>query len=207
MHAALRLQVAESIVSLHLNRRRLYACILTFEQVGDCGLVAIALGPAKIHPHQHRAPIVRFSSAGTRIYRKHSLERVSLLSEHIPQFQFLDLLHRICVGLPQFFLFFRFHSILFCGFRSGGFLRKLIKHVQIFHSPKRLVVSVHPKLQSGSFLEKSLRSLCIVPKIRSRCLFLPLCHLSSLFLHIHTFPQKFDPLVKFLYLFCRNHTL
>ena len=87
MYAVFRLQITECVITVHLNRDRFDSHLITFHKVGNRGLVAVTLAPAHIHTHEHGGPVVCLSTASTGIYSEDRTEIVTLLTEHILQFQ------------------------------------------------------------------------------------------------------------------------
>ena len=67
MHAVLGLEPAEGIAALDLDGRRLDAGLLTrgFFEIFD--LVAVLLGPARIHAQQHVGPVLALGAAGAGV--------------------------------------------------------------------------------------------------------------------------------------------
>jgi len=95
VHAVLCLEVSESIITLHLYSGGFYAGLITVQQICHGHLVAVPLTPAHIHTHEHGGPVVRLSTAGAGIYSEDRTEIVTLLAEHILQFQSLHGLFRL----------------------------------------------------------------------------------------------------------------
>ena len=65
MHAALGAQPAVRPTPVDRHGHALQAGLLTFLFVDDLGLPAVALGPAEVHPEEHRRPVGRLGAPGT----------------------------------------------------------------------------------------------------------------------------------------------
>ena len=60
--APLCLEIAESMVSLHLKGHRLDAGLIAFLNINDAGGVAAPLDPALVHAHEHVGPVARLGA-------------------------------------------------------------------------------------------------------------------------------------------------
>ena len=67
VHAGLGLQPAIGVRPAHLQRRRLDAGLLALALLQQLHLVAVLLGPAHIHAHQHLGPVLRLGAAGAGV--------------------------------------------------------------------------------------------------------------------------------------------
>ena len=61
---ALRLEEAVRVHALDLEHRALDAGFFALAQVEDLDRVALSLGPARVHAHEHRGPVLRLGAAG-----------------------------------------------------------------------------------------------------------------------------------------------
>ncbi len=68
MHAAFGLQPAIGVVPLDLQRRRLDARFFALGLFQQFDLVAVLLGPSRIHPQQHRRPVLALGAAGAGVH-------------------------------------------------------------------------------------------------------------------------------------------
>ena len=67
VHAGLGLELAVSVVALDLERAGLDARFFTRVFVQHFGLVAVFVGVAHVHAHQHRGPVLAFGAAGAGV--------------------------------------------------------------------------------------------------------------------------------------------
>src|SRR5262249_37976586 len=67
MHAVLALEPAISIVALHLDGGRLDAGLFAGGLLQVFDLVAVLLGPARVHAQQHIRPVLALSAAGAGV--------------------------------------------------------------------------------------------------------------------------------------------
>ena len=67
MHAGLGLQPAIGVRAADLQRRRLDAGLLALALLQQLHLVAVLLGPAHVHAHQHLGPVLRLGAAGAGV--------------------------------------------------------------------------------------------------------------------------------------------
>ena len=155
MHPVLRFQIAIGIVApLYLHRDTLDSRLITVEQVGDRHLITMCLCPAHIHTHQHRGPVLCLRTAGTRVDLQHRLHRVLLLAEHILQFQVLDGLYRLGVGVVHLFL--SHHLILV----------EVEGQLQFVGQGTHLLIAVEPFLDTLHLLHLLLGALSVFPEVR-----------------------------------------
>ena len=202
MHTALGLQIPEGIVPLELHRDRLYAGILPFQFISDRHLVAVTLSPAHIHTHQHRGPVIGLRSSCTGIDGQDSSEIVSLLSEHVPQFQILYLFLHRPVGPVQLLCLICLDSL--CR-TLHAFPGEIIQDFKISHSGSDLVISGHPEFHSRKLFQELLRLFGVIPEIRGEspfCLFPNRCPLCA---YIQTSVQCLHPLFQGTYLLYSYH--
>ena len=78
MHAVLGLEPAERVAALDLNGCRFNASPLAFRLFQPLDLVAVLLGPARIHAKQHAGPVLAFRSAGAGVDFEIAIVRVGL---------------------------------------------------------------------------------------------------------------------------------
>ena len=64
MHARLGAEKAERVLALDLEHRALDSRFFALAQVEDLDRVAFSLRPARVHPHEHLRPILRFGATG-----------------------------------------------------------------------------------------------------------------------------------------------
>jgi hypothetical protein len=88
---ALRLEVAEGVVSLDLEGDRLDACLITFLNVDNRSIVAASLDPALVHAHEHVGPVARLGATCSGIDREVGVGLVKLAREELLELEFLDL--------------------------------------------------------------------------------------------------------------------
>src|SRR5581483_3266451 len=68
VHAVLALEPAIGVVAVHDDGRRLDAGALAFGLFQPLDLVAVRLGPAHVHAHQHAGPILALGAAGAGVH-------------------------------------------------------------------------------------------------------------------------------------------
>ena len=95
MHSVFSLEVAIGIFTVKLYRDGLDAHLVAFLKVGDCHLVPVALAPAHVHPHQHRAPVVGFRAAGAGIDGQHRSEAVAFFAKHVAELEGFEVRDRL----------------------------------------------------------------------------------------------------------------
>ena len=155
MHPVLRFQITVGIVApLNLHRHALDTRLITVEQVGYRHLIAVSLRPAHIHTHQHRGPVLCLRTTGTRVNLQHRLHRVLLLAEHILQFQVLDGLNRLGVGVVHLFL--GHHLVLV----------EVEGQLQFVGQGTHLLIAVEPFLDALHLLHLLLCALTVFPEVR-----------------------------------------
>jgi hypothetical protein len=81
VHAVLALEPAIGVVALHLDGGRLDASFFAacFLQVFD--LVAVLLGPARVHAQQHVGPVLALGAAGAGMDFQEAIEAVGLAGQ------------------------------------------------------------------------------------------------------------------------------
>src|SRR6516162_725536 len=81
VHAVLALEPAESIVALDLHRRRLEAGLLPRGLFQVFDLVAVLLGPARVHAQEHVGPVLALGAAGAGMNLEEGVEAVGLTGQ------------------------------------------------------------------------------------------------------------------------------
>ena len=76
MYTVLTFQVAVGIIAGNLDGTSLDTCLVSFLQVGDGGLIAVSLGIAQIHTHQHACPVLALRTTGTRVNFQHTVHLI-----------------------------------------------------------------------------------------------------------------------------------
>ena len=92
VHAGFGLQPAIGVLALDQDRRRFDARALAFALFEIFDLVAMALGPARVHAHQHLGPVLAFGAAGAGMDLEIGVVAVGLAGEHGFQPQLLGAL-------------------------------------------------------------------------------------------------------------------
>ena len=64
VNSVLALEESVGKITFYVDGAAFYAGLVPFEQVGDGGFVAVFLGPAQVHAHQHRSPVLALSATG-----------------------------------------------------------------------------------------------------------------------------------------------
>ena len=82
MDAFLRAQVAVGVAPLDRDRHRFDPGFFAFGHIDHFGLVAALLGPAQVHAHQHRRPVLRVGPASSGVDRQQSVALVVSAGEH-----------------------------------------------------------------------------------------------------------------------------
>ena len=156
MHSVLALQETIGIFSaLNLHGYALYSGLVAFLQVAYRHLVTMSLGPAHIHSHEHLRPILALGSTGTTVYLHHAVHRVFLLAQHVHQLQLLNCAYRLVVVFVDLFL--GKHVVLV----------EVERQFQFIGTGSHLLIPVDPLLKALHLLHLFLRTLRIVPEIRS----------------------------------------
>ena len=194
VHAVFRLQEAVGkLAALDFHRHALDAGLVALLQVRDGDLVAVGLGPAHIHSHQHLGPVLALGAACARVDFQHAVHRVFLLAQHVLEFEVFDELQgALVVGVH---LFFGHHVVVV---EVEGQLQLVGGH------PHGLVV-LDPLLDAFHLLHLFLGAFHVVPEVgclRAQLLFLEL-HL--LLRNVQVVVQLFGTFENIFELFLRNH--
>ena len=155
MNTVFALEVAVGELALNLERARLYACIVAFEQVAHHTLVAVRLGITHIHSHQHLCPVLCFGAACARVYLEDSVHRVFLATQHVLQFQFFDSSDGLGVECVHLL------------FGDEFLLVELEGRVQFVAERLDFGIALYPLLQSLYEFHLCLGTLLVVPKTGS----------------------------------------
>src|SRR3954470_5497413 len=76
MHTGFGLEPAVGVVALHLDGRRFDSGALAQRLIKQRDLVAMLLGPARVHAKQHAGPVLALSAAGASMNFEIGLEGV-----------------------------------------------------------------------------------------------------------------------------------
>ena len=104
VHAVLALEVAKGIVAFNLHRHGLDAGLVAVLQMGDGGFIAVGLGIAQIHAHQHGRPVLALRAARAGVDFQHARHGIAFLAKHVFEFEIFDGIGCLGVGLIHFFL-------------------------------------------------------------------------------------------------------
>ena len=169
MHAVFGLQIAVGVIPFHLNGAALDTGFFPFQEGGDGIFVTVSFAPAQIHAHEHGAPVVGFRTACAGIDGEDGAQVVTLIAQHIPQFQGLHGLQRLRIGLVQFFSFGGFPRFLLGPVKT--IFREFVQHFQIIGKAAGFVEVRNPGFDAGEFFQEGFRGFGISPKVRRQRLF------------------------------------
>ena len=68
MHAVLALEETVGEIALDVYSAAFDACLVALQKVGNGCAVAMSLGPAQIHAHEHLCPVLALGAAGSGVY-------------------------------------------------------------------------------------------------------------------------------------------
>ena len=88
--SALGLEVAEGMITLHLESYRLDAGLITLLDINNASGVAAAFDPALVHPHEHVCPVARLSATGSGIDRQIGISLVEFPGEKLLELKLFD---------------------------------------------------------------------------------------------------------------------
>ena len=91
MHAALGLQIAESVIAGNHDHRAFDSGLVIAQHVHDVGFKAVPLAPAQIHAQEHLRPILRLRAARARVDGKNRVVGVKLAAQHLAKFHVGDM--------------------------------------------------------------------------------------------------------------------
>ena len=156
VHTILAFQVTVSIfATLNLHGYTLDARLVTILQVTDCHLMTVSLGPAHIHTHQHRCPVLTLRTAGTRVDLHHAVHRILFLAEHVLQLQILD--GGNSLGIVVIHLLLGHHLIMV----------EIVGQLQLVGQGTHLLIAIQPSLDVLHLLHLDLRPLGVFPEVGS----------------------------------------
>ena len=89
---ALRLEVAVRVHALDLEHRALDPRFFALAQVEDLDGVALSLGPARVHAHEHLRPVLRFGAAGAGADLELRVAEIVRMREQRAETELLELL-------------------------------------------------------------------------------------------------------------------
>ena len=157
MHAGFGLQPAIGVLTLDQKRRRLDAGGVAVLMLKLFDLIAMRVGPARIHAQQHRGPILALGAAGAGIDLEVGVIAVGLAGEQRFEFGFRGAL----LGLLQ--------SVM--GFIDKPLIAFRLSHFGQFQGVAHIAFQrqdrVHAGLELIALAHKLLGLLGIVPKIRA----------------------------------------
>ena len=193
MHTILTLQVTIGEGAFQLHGHCLDARLIAILQGRDAEVIAVRLGPAHIHTHQHRRPVLCLGATSTRIDLEHAVHIVGLLAEHVLQLQLLYSLESGSVGGVQL------------GLGDEFVLAELEGHFHLVGEALHLLVAVDPSLQLLHLLHLRLCLLGIVPESRYLRTQLLLLYLYLLVFNRQIAIQRLCALLNILQLVKCNH--
>ena len=195
MYAILTLQVAVGIAAADFYGAGLDACFVALLQVGDGCFVAVRLGIAQVHAHQHAGPVLAFGTTGTRVNLQYAVHLVGLFTEHVLQLERLDGFGSFAVGVVHLFL------------GDQLVLVEVEGQLQLIAQGLHLLVSSNPLLQSLYFLHLSLSCFLVVPKARGLGAELFLLHLDFLSFDVEVSVESFCTFLYIFQLIRSNHSV
>ena len=154
MYAVFAFEPAIGVVALDLHGRRLDAGALAFALLEPVDLVAVRLGPAHIHAHQHAGPILALGAAGAGVHFEIAVVGVGLAGEQ--RFQ-LTSRHFRPQALERGFCF-KNGLVVFFGFAQfdhGELVGELLLDA---------ADGVEPVLQSVAFAHHALAARLVAPE-------------------------------------------
>ncbi len=154
MHSVLAFQVSVGILStLNLHGHTLYSGLVAVLKVTYRHLMAVSLGPALIHAHQHRRPVLALGAAGTAVYLQHHVHRIFFLAEHVFQLETLYRRHGPGVVVVHFLL------------GDHLFLVEIESELQLIGTRAHFGISVYPPFYALHFLHLLLGTLRVFPEV------------------------------------------
>src|SRR5437867_829642 len=155
MHAVLGLEPAIGVAALHLDGGGLDARLLAAGLLDPIDLVAVLLGPARVHPQQHAGPILAFSAAGAGMDLDIAVVAVGLARK-----QRLELTARdVSAQLLERGLGLRHHLLVALGLAQLDHGELVVELALDTGDRVELV------LERGALLHHALRALLVVPEV------------------------------------------
>ena len=155
MYTVLTFQIPVGIVTFNLYGTGFDTRFITFLQVGHGCFITIGLGITEIHTHQHRCPILTLRTTGTGVNLQYATHLIGLITKHVLQFQILDMLQCLCIGLVYFLFGNQFVFI------------KIESQFQFVCQCLDIIVSLNPLLQSLHQFHLCFGLLLVIPETRS----------------------------------------
>jgi len=160
MHAVLGLEPAEGVAPFDLNRCRLDARGFAFGLFQPLDLVAVPLGPARIHAKQHASPILALGAARPGVHFEIGIVGVGLARE-----QRLELAPRH-LGLELLQRRFRLGNgfLIFLGLAELDHGQLVVELLFDAGDGSELV------FERGALLHHALCALLVIPEVGILCL-------------------------------------
>jgi murein DD-endopeptidase MepM/ murein hydrolase activator NlpD len=157
VHAAFGLEPAERVVALDLDGRRLDARLLAGGLLEIIDLVAVLLGPARVHAQQDGRPVLALGAAGAGMHLEIAVIGVGLARQQRLELAAPDLGAQALergLGLGH-------HGAVVLGLAEPDHL-DIVREIALDASKRRQLVVEH-----RAFLHQALRLLRVVPQARS----------------------------------------
>lgn len=102
VYTVLTFQVAVGIITGNLDGTSLDTCLVSFLPRLAMVALAVSLGIAQIHTHQHACPVLALRTTGTRVNFQHTVHLIGFLAKHILEFEGLDSSDCLGIGIVHF---------------------------------------------------------------------------------------------------------
>ena len=153
MHAVFALQVTVDIVALDLYRHRLDTGLIALENIGDGGLVVVLFAPAQVHAHEHRSPVLRLGTTGTRVDFQYHAQLVLFATQHVAQLEILNQRHRMVINLVDLL------------FRNDTLFYKVEGQLQLLDRFLDFGIAVYPEVQRFYLFHLRFGLLLVFPEV------------------------------------------
>ena len=166
VYSRLALQVAVSIVALHLDCYRLYAA-LGLQQVGYLNLELVPFCPAGVHAVKHAGPVAGLGSAGSGVYGYECVAAVGLFAEQRQGTQ------------PAVLILHFFYGAFYIGLERFIILchSQVVQIYSILQQPLKLFPWVYEVLLPLDLAHNLLGLFSVVPEAFGSCAVLQVCYL------------------------------
>ena len=134
VHTVLAFQITVYIITFDLYRHRFDTGLVALQYIGDRGFIVMLFAPSQVHTHQHRCPVLRLGSSGSRIDFQNDTQFILFPTQHIAKFEILDKLRSAFVNLVHLF------------FRHDTFFHEIESQPQFFHRLFYFGITIYPEM-------------------------------------------------------------
>ena len=156
VNAGFGTQPAVGVVTNDLDGDGLNASHFAFRLFDNLGFKATRFSPAQIHAHQHAGPVLRFSTARTRLDIEIAVSTIVFAGEHTTELKLRQLLFQhveLCHGFVK-------------GFFVVGFYSQLQQTGNVFQPLSHLIQRIYDSFERGTLFTQRLRAFRFVPDVR-----------------------------------------